>query len=569
MNWKKTMSVFILSASLLIPSSNFHVIAEEASQASSKTDDYYLTGLIKASVKSVLNEQIAAGTRIGAVVRLTNEGVRVTGVPEYEVRVRTKEGVEYTLRPSSGNAKSIQPKETVELSYLITVDRYEAFSLQELSWVDVDEYVYPKLEKKVKSIPITSIEWKGENAVLSDSAAIKQWGEAFTIPVLSNSIEFKPVSLIEQNTPQGPVTIVGLLAKNNGELKKAIPDFRIDGKTDKKVYSGKRLEQGTLSLEAGEQRSVHYAIPAGNRTDLKSLNILTGEEFAVDAQTKVNYSVGRLNVTVPDKSTVLRTVNQLQPYEFNNPIRFDPLSGLVQPEVDVAMVDLQLHNSSGGAYKAAVAKFKLHNRSDRPIAIPRFQADLTSSGGHKYTGTRQATEVETLIPNISYVIYYSFILPSSETGEQLAMEILDGETVAPFKIPIAAFKTYVKEESGEGSLAFYPFKVDLIDWTVSRSYNAASSVPYSNKLNLDWSVHLQDEVVVDQSFAKLKVEVADEKGKIFVAKAFSLTGENRLTNGTQTISFDTDRLETTFILHLYETVDTPFGEVKRLIRTER
>jgi hypothetical protein len=569
--WKKTMIMIILSASLLIPSVSFQANAEGMPSISSAKDDYRLTSSITAKVNSILNEQTSKGTRVGAVVSLYNEGARVLRVPDYEVRVKTNEGIEYTLRPSVVNVKSIQPKVTVELSYMIVVARDDAFSLSTLSWVEVDEYVYPKLEKPILSIPISSMEWKGENAVLSDPTANKIWGEAFIIPALSTSIEYKPVSLIEQNTPQGPVSIVVLLAINNSEMKRTIPDFRIDGKTDKKVYNGKRLELGTLVLNPGEQRYLHYAIPAGNRTNLKSLTILSTEDFAVDTETNINYSIGRLNITLPDDSNALHFMNPLLPYEWDKPIQFDPLYKWIQPEIDVSMVALHIHESAGGGIKTAVAKFKLLNRSDHPLPVPHFQAQLMSTSGYQFAGTRQNTVVEALIPNISYVIYYSFVLPSAESSKQLVMEILDGETFTPNNIPISAFRTQAQLEQVDTTLAFYPFNVKLNSWTVSimdsSSSTSQGNLPYTYNLSLNLDIKPQNDVVVDQSFSKMKVELVDAQGKIIGVKAFSFTGENKLVSGIQMININSERFESSLSLRIYETMDTPFGEADRLIQT--
>jgi hypothetical protein len=568
--WKKTIIMIILSAFLLIPSVSFQANADEMHSISSAKDDYRLTSSIIAKVRSILNEQTSKGTRVGAVVRLYNEGARLIRVPDYEMRVKTKEGIEYTLRPSVANAKAIQPKVTVDLSYMIVVDRDDAFSLSTLSWVEVDEYVYPKLEKTVLSIPISSIEWKGENAVLSDPTANKQWGEAFIIPALSTSIEYKPVSLIEQNTPQGPVTIVGLLAINKSEMRKPIPDFRIDGKSSSKVYNGKRLELTTLVLDPGEQRYLHYAIPAGNSTKIKNLTILSTEDFASDDQTNINYSIGRLNITLPDDSNVLRFMNPLLTYEWNKPIQFDPLNKLIQPEVDVSMVALHMHESVGGGIRTAVAKFKLLNRSDHPVPVPHFQAQLMSTGGYQFTGTRQSTVVETLIPNVSYVVYYSFVLSSTESDKQLVMEILDGETFTPYNIPIAAFRTQAQLEQVDTTLAFYPINVKLNSWTVSMNSSSGSSqgnLPFTYNLRLDLDINPQDDIVVDQSFSKMKVELVDAQGKTIGVKTFSFTGENRLVSGMQVINISSERLESSLSLRIYETMNTPFGEADRLIQT--
>jgi hypothetical protein len=90
---------------------------------------------------------------------------------------------------------------------------------------------------------------------------------------------------------------------------------------------------------------------------------------------------------------------------------------------------------------------------------------------------------------------------------------------------------------------------------------------YSYKLNVDFDIKLQDEVVADQGSSKLRLELVDSSNKIMTSKVLSFTGENKLVSGPQTLNFDYDRQETTVKLHMYEIIDTPFGEVRRLIQS--
>lgn len=448
------------------------------------------------------------------------------------------------------------------------IERYDVFAMTELSFYDVDEFVYPKKEKKIISLPVSALEWKGEKAVLTDPSALKKWEEPFIIPVLSGTLEFKPVSLSEQNTSEGPMTIVTILATNKGDKKSTIPDFRINGKSENKVYNAKRLEKDPIILEPGEKDYIHYAIPIRDRMELKSLYVLTPEDFVAEDKTLTTYLIGRLSIAPPGMNSARYVMNQLLPYELNKPIRFDPLTKLIRPEIEVSMADLRVYESAGGGFKAAVAKFRLLNRSESPLQIPHFGTALTSLNGNKYLGTRQSTQVETLIPNISYVIYYSFIIPNAETGEQLAMEITDGKSVENYSLPLAAFKTKVMDETDDKTSAFYPFQVKLNDWSKSTNYlMSAGSFPYSYKVNLDFDIKLLDEIVVDQSFSKMRLEFADANNKIMASKVLSFTGENKLISGTQTMDFNSDRLETTVYLRIYEIIDTPFGEARRLIQT--
>lgn len=361
------------------------------------------------------------------------------------------------------------------------------------------------------------------------------------------------------------MTIVGLLAANKTDMKKNIPDFRIDGKSDKKVYTGKRLEQGTLTLEPGEQRYIHFAIPAGDKVKLSSLSVLTPEVYTVDDKTTIPYSIGQLTINLPTENNVVKLMDQLEPYVWNNRIMIDPLNKVIQPDIAVSMSSLQIHTSTAGGFKVVVAKFKLQNLSDRPTPVPHFQAELTSINGNNYTGTRQTTIVETLIPNVSYVIYYSFVLPSAENGEQLAMGILDVDSITPYKIPIAMFKTQVQMQKTDNELLFYPFKVKLNNWAVDVFMGIGKDNTY--RLKIDSEINLQDEVVVDQSFPKMKMELVDSQGKIIGSKTLAFTGENKFVSGIQTFNFTSEIWDFSRSLRIYETIDTAYGEAERLVAT--
>lgn len=558
--------MFILAVSLVIPSASFHVAADEKYSQSYTLSRYQLTESLQVDVKSVLNEPTSEGTRIGAVVRYYNAGERLVGIPEYEVRVKTNEGLEYIMRPSQANARNIQPKETIELSYFNVVDRYDVFALDELSWSDVDEFVYPKQEKRIISLPIADLEWKGEKANLSDPAQIKQWQDTFTIPMLTDKIQYQPVSLNEQNTPNGIKTVVGFLATNTGDKPISVPDFRINGKSGNKVYIGERLEQDELILDPGEKNYVHYAIPVKSKAELKNLTVLTPEDFVAEDKTHISYTIGRLMINLIGATNSTRLMSPIGSYELNKPIKFDPISELIRSDIEVSMVDLNMSESAGGGFKAVVAKFKLLNKSGDSVPVPSFQTVLTIADGKKFSGTRQETKVDMLIPNISYVIYYTYVVPNSETGERLTMEILDGKKVEPYNFTIAAFKTKVVDTS-DNTLAFYPFQVKINDTSLQRSFNLGNGPNYSYKLGIDFNVKLQDEIVVDQSFSKLRLEVGDASNRIMTSKVFSFAGEKKLVTGTELLAFDADTLEATLTLRLYEVIDTPFGEVRRLVQT--
>jgi hypothetical protein len=568
MKWKQAAVTLTLVVSLMTPPAPFHVM-EQSAMAAGETlptpESYSLTPTMSVTVKSVLNEPRSEGTRMGIVVRMTNEGTRLSRVPDYEVRVATEDGTEYTLRASAANPIAIQPKETVELSYMIVVEREELFSLSHLKWVDVDDFGYPKKETEILAIPVGSQEWKGSSAFVTSPVLEIPWGESFTIPNLSGELEYKPVSMLEQSTAQGQSTILELLVTNTSDSSRAIPEFRIDAGTDRKAYTGKRLEQEALTLESGEQRHLHYAIPAGIE-ELKSLTVLTPEQFDIDDSSSVTYTIGRLRIALAEDKGPARLF-QLPLYDTSWPIRFDPLNKVVPAEVNISLKDLRMHESVGGGFRAVVAKLKLENRGDKPMPVPSFQTQLISSDGKKYTGTRQTAVADSLIPNISYIMYYSFVLPSSIKGDQLVMELLDGTSITPYQLPLAHIRTKVMPETDEDTLAIYPYNLKMNSWGVEVYYGASKdSMPYTYKLKMDLDIALQDEALVDQSFPKLKVKLVNKEGKVIGSAALPFTGENRVVSGLQTVSLASHLFDFNYSLHLYETVNTPFGETERLVK---
>lgn len=579
--WKKTLLSVVISTSLLPSLPALNAYADEAAPVSAVETivQYDLTNVLKAEVKSVLSEKTGSGTRIAAVVKLQNTGDSVTRVPDYDIRVKTTEGIEYTLQSSAGNAKAVQPKEKVELTYMITLDRDETVSLSELSWVDVDEYVYPKVETPIVTVPVEAATWHGDDSVIQDPAAIKKWGEPFRLPMLVEGLEFTPTGLLQEKTDKGPVTLITLLAENKGQTVEKVPSFGIDGKTDTKTYEGIMLEKD-IELQPGEKKNVYMAIVSEQNAVLNSLLVATRETYAqAGQQTPVEFSVGRISIALPEQTT--RLADLLSTYSFGDTMAFDPYSKMIDNELKVSMVDLSLSGNDEDGYQTVLAKLLLRNTSERPLPLPALGMELTSLSGSSYTGSRQEMANQTLMPNLSYVVDYSFTVPSSEKGELLVLKMMDNQTVAPYSVPIAGYKVAVKApETGTDSdtMKFYPYDVKLNSWTMNTNtyYSVTGSQVYNNimygyKLKLDLDIRKLEDVVVDQNSSKMKIELLDRLGRIMGSESFSFTGVSKLISGEQTLSFNNIKSDEqefpNMTINIYEAVTTPTGEAKRLVKT--
>jgi hypothetical protein len=557
-----------LALSLSAPPLALQVQAAQAQEALVPAA-YPLTSSIAAEVRSVVNEQTAEGTRIGAVVSLYNNGKSVVRVPDYEVRVRCEDGTDYVIPPSALNALAIEPKEHIELTYMAIIDTLEPIPLAELAWVQVNKYVFPETVYTQLAIPISTIVWRGQSFAPPDETAWHQWGEPFKLPALSASLELNVVNVYAQETPQGYVSVAVISVENQDQLAITIPDFELTGRSGGKMFSGSRLEQGKLILQAGDKRNIHYAIPTESNAKLASLTVMMNEKFVGANQKSIPYSVGLLTIGLSGVSDSLRSLSELQPYRLNDPIAFDPRSQYMPPAVQVSLAELHVLESKGDGYKVVNAKFKLSNNSDQSVPAPKFQAELMTSNGNSYTPLRSGAVVETLLPQLGVMTSSTFIVPGTEVGESFGLVLTDTQSAAPYKVPIAAFRAQVQQEPAKDTVLLYPFRVQFKEGSLQRSMIMHDGeFKYSFRIKLALNMERTDKVMTDQSLSNVKLELTDKEGKVLGKQQFPLAGDNKLVNGEQTIRFND--LEDNYydvLLNIYESIDTPYGTADRLITT--
>jgi hypothetical protein len=568
-SWKIKWTAIMLSASILAGIPAFPVLSAGADTAqSAEGSGYALSDDIRAEVKSVTSERTAEGTRLGAIVRLTNLGKRMTRLPDYELRLLSRDGIEYVLSPSKTNAASFQPREKVELHYMVVISSDAAISLSELAWVEVDdENVYPRLDTVKLSVPIEGKVWQGHLEEVDSQEAIG-WSEPFTIPELSKDISFKPAGLSRQITTKGPATLISFQAENLSDTDAAVPVIRLDGRIGSKIYKGVQNEGKSIILGPGEKKYIHYAIPVEENGLLEQVTVLTEETFTGENDKPISYSVGWLNIELPANQQ--EAIGKLPVYKLDTPVQFGEINALFPPEISLALSELHMLESVDGGYQAVSAKFKLTNSSTQPLPIPSFQAELVSEDGSRYTGSRVGKPAETLLPQFSYVVSYTFVVPSTETGDVLGIRILDGVTAAPYSIPISSIVSQAQHEgSNEAEIEVYPYSVDIHSLLMQNSsIFVDGEFVTTYKVRLDLKLSRKEKVLADEGLSRLKLELADRNGKALASRIIGFTGENRIMDGEQTVRFDdVEGTSNGVVLNIYESVETPFGEVVRLVST--
>ncbi|AEI40040.1 hypothetical protein [Paenibacillus mucilaginosus] len=558
--WHKIVTSAVLSTAIAA-SGTFPVWGVQGAVAAAvESAGYSLNGSIQAEVKSAAVKTVEDGTQIAAVIRLTNTSAKKTRVPEYELRAVTDGGVEYLLTPSASNAKAVQARETVELVYLSTVDGGD-FNIASLSFVEVDEYVYPKLETELLRIPVTATD-AGRPGADTPAAA---WGTAFTIPLLSSKLTYTPQGWSQQLSEKGQTYLITLLAENPTDKRASLPEFRMDALAGGKQYAGVRTEGAPEALEPGEKAYVHYAVNVDNGVAPEELLILTSDAYG-EGTAAVSFDVPRLKLSLPETSGV--DLAKLPEYKSGTPISFDPLNQIVGENTQVSLVELHRHENPEQGFQTVVAKFKMLNRGTKPVVLPSFQADLTTAGGASYTGSRQVTAAATLVPNVASVVTYSFNVPKSETSETFGIKLSDTKAAAPFVSEIAMIKAPLqKEEEGGTTYKMYPYDVKLGFWTLNSQFSS-TTLQYSYKLTMDLDFTVTDDVMVDAGFSKLKFELADTEGRVIASETHGFAGENRLISGRQTLTFSnlqTEQLQYPLTINVYESVETESGTANRLL----
>lgn len=592
--WKTTVSSVFLSAALLasaVPALAAEPGKPAPTQASASAPTAYkLTNDLQVEMKSVLNEKTTDGTRLGAVVRMKNTSSKVVRVPEYEVRLKTKDGVEFRLQASLGSSRSIQPKSQVELSYLATVDSGEGVELSELRWVDIDVYVYPKKETLQLSVPVSDLVWNGTETSEIPSASVKKWGEAFTIPSLQTPLEFKTTNISRDTIGTKTNSVVQVLVTNPSTKRQTLPNIALEGKSGLQTYDSNRAES-SLALEPGEKKYIHFVIPTELNTELEALNVVTAERY-IDAQEKpVTYNVGRVHIMLPAKQADALPVHGA--YAFGDAMKMDPLNELIHPSMDVSLVELHMQQNEDDAFNTAIAKFKLTNKSGGPLNVPAFATDLVSSDGYTYNGNRQGTTTLRVLPNASYVVTYSYILPASETGEGLKLALYEthgasaaagaqasgaksqeaqasaADTGASYKSLLTAYGVKLQPQpESKDELKLYPLTVKVNNWEISAMFNQQQNYNYRLKLLLD--IEQEKDVLLDRTFSQLQFDMYDNGGTLINSVKSPFVGENKLQKGSNVINFNADSMQLDFpvTVKVYESFVNDKGETaKRLLTT--
>jgi hypothetical protein len=277
---------------------------------------------------------------------------------------------------------------------------------------------------------------------------------------------------------------------------------------------------------------------------------------------------GKHPVMLVELSTVEYASNasiQSKSYQLGTPFSF-AANGWLDTNIEVSLVELHMHENSDFGYKTAVAKYKMTNRGSSTLNLPTLGTELINGQGLAFTGIRQTSAASQIMPNTSYVVSYSYLLPTTETGAQLALNVFDPKSTASNKLSVGTYQVAVQPESFDKTISFYPFELSFDAYALTTLYSSNS---YNYVLSLDLTVSRQEMVIVDPNFSQLEFELIDGVGRSLGSQTAVFTGTQKLISGNQKITFSnikTQQFETGITIHVYETITTPNGPAKRLVK---
>ncbi|SFM19433.1 hypothetical protein SAMN03159341_1205 [Paenibacillus sp. 1_12] len=256
---------------------------------------------------------------------------------------------------------------------------------------------------------------------------------------------------------------------------------------------------------------------------------------------------------------------QAKSYEMGTPMSF-AANGWLDTNIGVSLMELHIHENSDFGYRTAIAKYKLTNNGSSPITLPTLGTELINGQGLAFAGVRQSTAASQIMPNTSYVVSYSYMLPTTEMGSQLALNVFDPKSSAANKLSVGTYQVAVQNESIDKTISFYPFELSFDAYAITTLY---SSNAYNYVLKMDLTVTRQEQVIIDPNFSQLEFELVDGLGRSLGSQTASFTGTQKLITGNQKITFSsikTEQFENGLTVNVYETISTPNGPAKRLVK---
>jgi hypothetical protein len=237
-------------------------------------------------------------------------------------------------------------------------------------------------------------------------------------------------------------------------------------------------------------------------------------------------------------------------------------STLVNEQLDTALVDFHLYENETNGYKSAVAKFKLTNHGTSTIKLPEWSTELIGQDGLVYSGSLVKAASQEVAPNTSYMLTYTYLVPTAQEEQPFTLHIYDGKTATPAKITLGAFELHFLKDDTSGTYKVYPYEVNIKNFNV---FYSMLNKTFVFEFKVDMEVHKLEQLLIDSATSKLQFDLVDTQNNVIATQSLTFDG---IKNGSQTIKFTNDQVNQfsdMYRIKVYERIETGSGSVKRLL----
>lgn len=409
--------------------------------------------------------------------------------------------------------------------------------------------------KEVVALPALSATYMLNSETLAASVQDKSVTTNFLAPNQSATYNY---SVLVPNGVDPATVRLALMESASGSTSSSSSNTSSNTNNTSSNSSSSKNTSNSSSTTTGSNESTNTntnnttnssSSSSSNKSSVSTVNLNSYPVMIVDLQ----------GVQQTNSATV-----QAKPYQLGTPLQLAP-NGLIDKNLEISLVELHMHENTDYGYKTAIAKYKITNKGNGTLPIPDIGTELVNDWGESFSGVKQSSSNSTIMPNTSYVVSYSYMIPTDVTGQSLALNVIDPKSAAPNKLSIGSFQVAVQSESSDKVISFYPFDVSFDAYSIATLYNSG----YVYQLSLDLNITRKDSVIVDQNFSKMEFDLVDGQGRILGSTSASFTGTEKLVSGNQKISFSnikTEQFDNNLTINVYETIETPSGTAKRLVK---
>ncbi|CAG7653671.1 hypothetical protein ACFQI7_31380 [Paenibacillus allorhizosphaerae] len=406
------------------------------------------------------------------------------------------------------------------------------------------------------------------SVALRGSAVLQSPGTSVPVQASGNrGLELRIVQASAVKTPEGSKLTARAELSNTGPMLEAVP-----GLTSQYQFAGSGISAAAVD------NGVHPSFLAPGETTVYRFSAILPETWG---ENRIEMTIFNKKPAGSGTISIPAALFELKPehiangeplpagisYRLGDPVNLEP-NNLLDERIELSLQSLYTHTNEDSGYRTAIAKWKVTNRGDTMLTLPLFQTELIGPAGKVYAGTRQNGTPASLLSNTSYVVSYSYMIPLSETGDSFVLHAVDDKTSPSNRLTLAAVRVQPQKEKQTNIVSLYPYQIEFQEhhylWTYDKSDNE-----FGFKMRLLLNISKQEQVVVDAGFSKLQLELTDASNRVVATQTVPFVGVNKLVSGVQTINFSnlkTDQIESRMTVKVYEVIDTPNGQAKRLIQ---